>query len=207
MTGGPTWIPIDDVRIISNKSSGQLAHDIAHYLSRQGAKTTLLEGPVTDAFKSGAVRVIKFQFYAELSTLLRQELKKGYDIVIHAAAVSDYRLHRPLARKLKRTSHLTLRLEATPDIVGGLARRKGRRVVVGFALESDRLLARAKRKLEEKQLDLLVANRVNGTGHPFGERPVSVVLLDRRGNHSTLRSISKQTLARRLLDRIEKMAA
>ena len=79
--------------------------------------------------------------------------------------------------------------------------------MVGFALESETLLVRARRKLKQKRLDLLVANQADGTGHPFGERSVSVFLLDREGQAMRLKSISKQVLARHLLDRIEGMAA
>ena len=172
---------------------------------RRGHRVSCIVGPCAKAPLKGA-RWIWIENSRQLERTLRR-LFPFCDALVMAAAVSDYRLRRPSAKKIKRKTTLTLSLEATPDIVGGLAKKKGKRILVGFALESDSLLAKARRKLKGKRLDLLVANQVNGTGHPFGDRPISVILLDREGRQKRFRGVSKQTLAKRLLDRIEKMAA
>ena len=199
---GPTWEALDPVRVISNRSTGTMGYAVAQEALRRGHRVSCIVGPCPQKPLKGAKWVS-----VESSRQMEAALKRSFpscDALVMAAAVSDYRPKRVLRGKLKRRSGLTLQLEPTPDIVGGLARRKGKRILVGFALESKELLKKAARKLKAKQLDLLVANQVNGKGHPFGERPVSVFLLDKEGQQARFRSISKQALARRLLDRIEK---
>ena len=94
ITCGPTWVPIDEMRVISNRSTGELGQRLAAGLAKSGARVTVLEGPVLQPLPVPGVRVIKSFFYDDLSRLLRLELKKKCDAVIHAAAVSDYRLKR-----------------------------------------------------------------------------------------------------------------
>ena len=198
---GPTWEAIDPVRILTNRSTGAMGVSVAREALRRGHRVSCVVGPCPQRPLRGT-RWIS----VENSRQMEQAIKRLFpscDALVMAAAVSDYRPRQSLTKKLKRKSHLTLHLEATPDIVGGLSRKKGKRTIVGFALESENLLAKARRKLKEKKLDLLVANQVNGTGHPFGDRVVSVVLLDREGHQTRFRSISKKALARRILDRIE----
>ncbi len=94
ITCGPTWVPIDSVRVLSNISSGKLGQMLARELSKKGAQVTLLEGPVETPLTgaaSGKIRVLKFKTFDELFKNLKAELKKPWDAVIHAAAVSDYR--------------------------------------------------------------------------------------------------------------------
>ena len=198
---GPTWEAIDPVRILTNRSTGTMGYAIAQEALRRGHRVSCVVGPCSQKPLQKARWVA-----VENSRQMERALNKLFpscDVLVMAAAVSDYRPKKVLTQKLKRQKRLTLQLEATPDIVGGLAQRKGRRVLVGFALESERLLARARRKLKEKELDLLVANQIDKTGHPFGEHPVSVFLLDREGHQTRFKAISKRGLARRLFNRIE----
>ena len=201
---GPTWEAIDPVRILTNRSTGAMGACVAREALRRGHRVSCVVGPCPQRPLKGA-RWVSVENSRQMGQTLRR-LFPDCDALVMAAAVSDYRLKHPLAQKLKRKSHLRLSLEATPDIVGGLSRRKGKRILVGFALESEKLMTRARRKLKEKRLDLLVAHQVNGTGHPFGNRPVSVVLLDQEGHQTKLASVSKKRLARHLLDQIERMA-
>ena len=92
ITCGATWSAIDEVRVISNVSSGQMGHLIAQAFCQQHAQVTLIEGPVTHPWAERKVKVLKYRFFDELSALLRQELVKKYDIIIHAAAVSDFKV-------------------------------------------------------------------------------------------------------------------
>jgi phosphopantothenoylcysteine decarboxylase/phosphopantothenate--cysteine ligase len=119
-----------------------------------------------------------------------------------AAAVSDFQAARATHGKWPRRSRRILVLQATPDIIGRLPRRR-RQLVVGFAVESDHLVRRARRKLRQKRLDLLLAQHVNGSGAPFGRRRVHAWLLERGGTVEPLGMVTKSQVARALLDKIE----
>lgn len=163
ITCGPTWIPIDDTRIISNKSTGQLAQIMAKDFSEAGAKVTLLEGPVAQAMDSYKIRVQKFYFYDDFFKLMKKEVKKNYDAVIHAAAVSDYKLKKPF--KTKVTSQLnTLKLELVPTqkIIHLIKKHNPKTFLVGFKLESlmNKSYAKeiSKGLFEKADCDLVIAN-------------------------------------------------
>ena len=100
ITCGPTWIPIDGVRVLSNISTGTLGHWIAQECLRAQAKITLLEGPVSKTFSSKNTTLLKFFYYNDLFKLIKKELTRKYDIVIHAAAVSDYQLPKVFSGKI-----------------------------------------------------------------------------------------------------------
>lgn len=163
ITCGPTWIPIDDVRIISNKSTGSLGQLIAQDLVHYGAKVTLLEGPVTETLESYAVRVIKFHFYDDFLKLMKKELKKNYDIVIHAAAVSDYKLKKPFKSKISsKLDELKLEFVPTQKIIHMIKAINPDVFLVGFKLETIMNKAAAtlmsKSLFEEAKCDLVIAN-------------------------------------------------
>ncbi len=162
VTCGPTWVPIDPVRVISNRSSGELGHRIAKELKRAGAKVTLIEGPVTDALKAKSIKIIKFNFFADLKKVLRKALQRPWDCIIHAAAVSDYQLSRVFLGKLNsQTPELTLRLIPTEKLIQLIKRIDPKVFLVGFKLEggNKQSLRREARKLfEEADCDLVVAN-------------------------------------------------
>src|SRR3989338_2564724 len=99
VTCGPTWVAIDDTRVLSNISTGALGQMIASQLKAKGAKVTVLQGP-THQFKSASIQIYHFTFFDELKNLLNRVLKKNYDVIIHAAAVSDYRLKTPFKKKI-----------------------------------------------------------------------------------------------------------
>ena len=110
ITCGATWTPIDDVRVISNISSGEMGHLIAEAFRKQKAEVTVIEGPVTHALTDKKVKVIKYRFFDELANVLKKELLKKYDIIIHAAAVSDFKVVGASGKKIASDRNVTLRL-------------------------------------------------------------------------------------------------
>ena len=166
----------------------------------RGHQVTVVLGPATESMPGGA-RVIPVTTAREMEQALRRAARRA-DAIIMAAAVCDFRPARVSAAKLRRRSRLTLALEATPDLIGRLPRR-ARQVVAGFALESDRVVARAAQKLRAKRLDLLLAQEVTHRSAPFGRTRVRAWLLGRGGAVTALGCVPKQTVARALLDKIE----
>ena len=158
-------MPIDDVRVLSNISTGELGQTLAKELANKGAKVTVLEGPVPQALKLKSVRVLKFRFFDELQRLLNQELKKKYDVIIHAAAVSDFRLKRVFMTKLGSGKRLKLELVPTPKLIESIKRKNPNAFLVGFKLEPNLSPNSAKgfaRDLFKKaKCDLVVANSVS----------------------------------------------
>lgn len=163
LTCGPTWVPLDRVRVISNISTGELGHWMAHYLKQAGAKVTMLEGPVTHSFQSHSVRVMKYNYYGELSKLLERELKKGYRIVIHAAAVSDYQPSNPFGVKIQSDfAQIKLTLVPTEKLITKIKTISPKSFLVGFKLECHRdsefLVTKAYHLMQNAHCDLVVAN-------------------------------------------------
>lgn len=167
ITCGPTGVPIDTMRIISNLSSGTLGQMIARDFARAGAKVTLLEGPVTKPLKSRSIKIHKFIFFDEFIVLIKKELRKKYDICIHAAAVSDYKIKRPRKTKISsRFKTLVLELVPTQKIINDIKRLNKKLFLVGFKLESKTTKVSAKQKskvlFRNSKCDLVVANSVQG---------------------------------------------
>jgi len=213
ISAGPTRESIDPVRFISNYSTGYMGVQLAREALRRGHAVEIVSGPVTEVFPSGA-RVVSVESSQEMERALRRRALRA-DVLIMAAAVADFRPARLAITKLPRRETVTLRLQATPDIVGRLPRRT-RQLIVGFALETGRALMRAKHKLKAKRLDVLLAQRANGARGPFGRHPVDAWLLVRHrpgaGSHvdpeivvDRLGLVSKQEIARALLDKIERL--
>ena len=118
ITYGPTWVALDEMRIISNRSSGELGKTLARDLAKTGARVTVLEGPIADPLVLTQVKILKYKFFDELMGLLKKELKKKFAIVIHAAAVSDYRLRRVYKSKISSSlKRLDLQLVPTPKMI------------------------------------------------------------------------------------------
>lgn len=173
ITAGPTWVPVDKVRVIGNIATGKTGALLAGRLAERGNDVTLLLGPVAGQTishkpRAARIRVERFRFFSELSRLLRRELSgKRYDIVIHSAAVSDYRLSAPRkANKIKSGRRLVLRLEPTSKL-GLLVRRLSpQSLFVAFKLEiavGDKTLRQ--RALEMGRVfdaDIIVANVLSG---------------------------------------------
>ncbi len=152
VTAGPTREYIDDVRFISNPSTGRMGYAVAAEAARRGHSVTLLSGPVCLAAPEG-VEVREFESVEELYSLVVESLSEA-DCLVMAAAVGDYRPAERFAGKRKKAASLDLRLVATRDVAKSVAPMKGGRVFVGFAVEAAEALANARRKLEAKSFDM-----------------------------------------------------
>ena len=199
ISSGPTREPLDPVRFISNYSTGYMGRQLAVQALARGHRVTVISGPGIEAFPSSA-RVIHVEQAVEMDRALHQH-GPWADVIIMAAAVADFRMIRPAPRKLRRRATLALQLTAVPDIVAHLPRRSGQ-LIVGFALEAEHVVLRAKQKLRDKRLDLLVAQDVRES-RPFGHRQVHAWLLERGGTIRKLGRLGKPQVARLLLDKIE----
>ncbi|MBI5150136.1 MAG: hypothetical protein HZA28_05110 [Candidatus Omnitrophica bacterium] len=170
ITCGPTWVPIDDVRVLSNQSTGALGQQIALDCARAGARVVLLEGPVQRPLSSEGIRTLKFSFLAELEGLVKKELRKDTAVVVHAAAVADYQLKRPVRGKIP-SGRKTLKLEltATPKIIRSVKRLNPKALLVGFKLEPK--ISRRSAVVKTRDLfrnagcDLVVANQLTARGY------------------------------------------
>ncbi len=199
VTAGPTQEPIDPVRFLSNRSSGKMGYALARAAQEEGARVILISGPTALLPPAGVERV---------SVRTAEEMKKEVDrhfdtstIVLMAAAVSDYKPEETAAGKLKKTGRTReLRLRETEDILMGLRSRKGKRVVVGFAAETEGLTKNARKKLSEKGLDLIVANDVTQEGAGFEVETNIVEIIDSKGEMISLPKMSKEAVARHILD-------
>ncbi len=188
---------IDPVRYLSNISTGVMGFELARASCREGCATTLISGPTLLKPPRGAR-----YFSVTTSRDLEKAAHKAFphcDVLFMTSAVCDFRPARFSARKIRRKPFLNLKLVRTPDILKNLTRRKGKRVVVGFCLETENLLERARKKLKEKKLDYIVANFL-GKGHtPFGHHRTSISLLSKDGRVLSLKDVPKLKVARFLI--------
>ncbi len=201
VTAGPTCEDLDPVRFIGNRSSGRMGYALAEAARRRGAHVILISGPV--ALQPPAdVRVISVRSAEDMYRAVLQHLDQA-SVVIMAAAVADYRPVQREPQKIKRGApRLVLELEQTPDILAAISRQKGNRILVGFAAETERLREHARRKLQAKQLDLLVGNDVTRPGAGFDVDTNEAVLFFADGREVPLPLLSKRELADRILDAV-----
>ena len=202
LTAGPTREPIDPVRFLSNYSTGYMGAQLAAEALRRGHQVTIICGPTQESMPSGA-RVLPIETAEEMARALRRQARRA-EVIIMAAAVSDFRPARLAGAKLSGHAQRTLRLRATPDLIAELPRR-ARQLVIGFALETHQVVPRAQAKLRAKRLDLLLAQEANRAGAPFGRRRVRAWLLTRGGSVSALGQRTKPAIARMLLEKIESL--
>ncbi len=163
ITCGPTWVPIDDVRVISNISTGELGQKCALAFKKRGARITLLEGPVSVPLNIQGIRRVKYRYFHELRDLLKKELKKNFDIVLHAAAVSDYQLKSAVKGKISsQKEQLTLQLIPADKLIKTIKQLSPQACLVGFKLDPrfnrKRLLQQAKDLMRSAGCDMVVAN-------------------------------------------------
>ncbi len=202
ISSGSTRQPLDAVRFLSNYSTGFMGACLAREAVRRGHRVTVVSGPAAASLPVEAV-VVPVERNEEMQAALRRYAPRA-DAVVMAAAVCDFAPRALRTGKAQRKQAWTLKLRATPDIIGTLPRRPGQ-VRVGFAVESRDLLARARRKLQAKRLDLIVAQPLERGGAPFGRQAVTAVLLAAGGARPRLlKRVSKPRLARAVLDEIER---
>ncbi len=201
VTAGPTREAIDPVRYISNPSTGKMGFAIARAAEQRGANVMLVTGP-TELPPPANVRITRVETAAQMAEAVLDFMEHA-DIIIKTAAVSDYRPCSVSERKLKKNErNLDLTLERTDDILREVGRRKAGQVLVGFAAETHDLESYALQKLKEKNLDLIVANRIGPADSGFASDTNKAVLFFRDGKKENLELMSKDKMAHLLLDRI-----
>jgi phosphopantothenoylcysteine decarboxylase / phosphopantothenate---cysteine ligase len=200
VSAGPTQEPIDPVRYISNRSSGKMGYAIAEAAQARGARVVLVTGPTGIPTPRG-VEIVSIETAEEMTKALCNRLSWS-TVVIMAAAVADFRPKHPAMQKLKKQAKTdtTLDLERTTDILAALSAQRTTQLLVGFAAETNDLLAHATDKLKTKDLDLIVANDVTKPGAGFGSDHNAVTLIDREGRITELPLKPKRVLADDILD-------
>jgi phosphopantothenoylcysteine decarboxylase/phosphopantothenate--cysteine ligase len=200
VTAGPTREAMDPVRFISNPSSGHMGVSLAEAARDRGARTVLISGPTALEDPEG-IEVVRVVSAEEMASAVTRRAA-GVDVVVMAAAVCDQRPARRLDSKVKKDALPgSLELVATPDILKSLGQAKGQRLLVGFAAETEEVVANARRKLAEKHLDLIVANQV-GDGLGFASETNAATLIDAQGGALEVPRVSKRELAEKIWDRV-----
>lgn len=209
VTAGGTQEPIDPVRVIANRSSGKMGYAVAAAARDRGAAVTLISGP-TALPVPGGMNLVRVETAAEMCDAVLAAIGDA-DALVMAAAVADFQVAERRGAKIKKSGGgLTLELVPAPDILAAVAARRrearvgrdGALVVVGFAAESENLLANARDKLARKGLDLIVANDVTQEGSGFGTDTNQVTLLHRDGAEEALPLLPKAAVAHHIWDRV-----
>ena len=198
ISAGGTQEPIDPVRVITNNSSGKMGYALAEAARDRGAKAVLITAP-TSLPNPPLVEVVRVQTAAQMAEAVLREVKQA-DALIMAAAVADYRPAVAAEQKIKKTNdELTIELAKTTDI---LEAAQGDFVKVGFAAESENLVANAADKVRRKSLDLIAANDITDAASGFGSDTNKVVLIDRELQVEELPLLTKYEVSHRILDRV-----
>ncbi len=202
VSAGPTMEPIDPVRYITNRSSGKMGYALARAAARRGAEVVLVSGPTTLKAPTG-VTFCPVRTAEEMRRLVFEN-RDGCDIVIKAAAVSDYRPREYAGQKIKKGAEsLSLELIKTPDILACLGETKATSpcILVGFAAETEDLFANAEKKLKAKNLDMIVANDVSRNDAGFETDTNLVKFIYRDGRVEDAPLMTKDEVADLVLDR------
>jgi len=205
VTAGPTQEPLDPVRFITNHSSGKMGYALAKVARRRGAEVILVTGPTSIPIPRGDMKVVSVKSAAEMRKAVLGHME-GCSVVIKAAAVSDFRPKAVSLQKVKKAEASTsLILEKTDDILSEIGRKKRGGILVGFAAETENVVANAQKKLKEKNLDLIVVNDVTKPGAGFGQDTNQVKILFRSGEVKDLPLMSKEEVSQSILDEVEKL--
>ena len=205
VTAGPTLEPLDPVRYLTNRSTGKMGFALAKMARRRGAEVLLITGPNYLTLPRNDIRIITVSSAREMYEAVMDNFK-DYHVIIKAAAVADFRPKDTLAEKIKKADGTyLLELEQNPDILKELGKKKGERILVGFAAETSSLMEHAEAKLREKNLDLIVANDVTQPGAGFGVDTNIVRIIDSRGKVRNLPLLSKDEVANIVLDQVLKI--
>jgi phosphopantothenoylcysteine decarboxylase/phosphopantothenate--cysteine ligase len=205
VTAGPTEEPLDPARVLTNRSSGKMGVAVARRAAHRGASVVLVAGPLKVQPPAG-VRHVPVQTAREMRDRVLAEFP-NVDVVIKAAAVADFRPEISGKGKIKKQDMgSSLRLIKNPDIIAELGKIKTKdHILVGFAAETDNVLANARAKLKRKNLDMLVLNDVSKPGAGFDYDTNIVTLLHRSGEEEQLDIMSKEKVADHILDRVLKL--
>ena len=204
VTAGPTRDYLDPVRFISNRSSGKMGYAIARAALRRGAEVVLVSGP-SALCKPKGVKFIPVETTVDMINAVNQELPSS-TVLIMSAAVSDFTTVKSSRGKIEKSGELLLKLHRTPDILSEIGKRKRRPFIIGFAAETGEKIERAKRKLKEKNMDIIVFNDVTKAGSGFEVDTNKVVIIDRK-KELKLPLLSKDSVADEILNRLVELKA
>lgn len=200
VTAGPTREALDPVRYLGNRSSGKMGYALAAAACRRGARVVLVSGPVSLAPPFGA-EVVRVETAAQMRDAV-WAVRREADVILMAAAVADYVPVKAPAKIRKTGGPLTLTLEPGDDILLELGRDKGRTLLVGFAAETEDVIARAREKLDRKNLDFIVANDVSGADRGMESDHNEVTVIGRDGGQLEIPLARKGEVAERILDHV-----
>lgn len=202
ITAGPTIEAIDPVRYITNHSSGKMGYALAEQASDRGAEVVLVSGPV-NLTCSKNIKRINVKSTQEMFDAVKAHYEWA-DIVIKAAAPSDYRPEVISESKIKKTKgELSIKLALNPDILMELGKKKGDRILVGFAAETNNIIEYAKEKIHKKNLDMIVANDVSEAGAGFKSDTNIIKIIEADGNVTQYGMKTKSEVANIILDKIK----
>lgn len=206
VTAGPTCEDLDPVRFLTNRSSGKMGYAVAEAAAQRGAKVLLISGPTSLETPEGVTR-LDVRTAAEMLKAVEENFVAS-STAVFAAAVADYRPADPTTQKAKRTAaEITLRLAPNPDILATVAQKKGDRLVVGFAAETNNVAENARKKLSAKHADLIVANDVTAEGAGFDIDTNVVTLFASDGRDLPLPKLTKREVAHRILDEVLRLSS
>jgi phosphopantothenoylcysteine decarboxylase/phosphopantothenate--cysteine ligase len=201
ITAGPTQEPLDPVRFISNRSSGRMGYALAEAAAARGARVILVSGPVQLPAPSG-VEVMRVRTALEMREAVFANLGPA-TIIVKSAAVADYHVAQVPRQKVKKTmARISVELDPTPDILAELGQRKGDRLLIGFAAETENLRQEVRRKLQSKNCDMVVGNLVGKEGIGFESDANEVVLGLATGEMIAVPKASKREVADRIFDEV-----
>jgi len=199
ITAGPTQEPIDPVRFITNLSSGKMGYALAKMARRRGAEVILITGPTSAALPRKDIEWVPVKTAEEMRKAVLAHWKPC-SVVIKAAAVADYRPKDVHSKKIKKKdASLSLDMERTADILAEIGKKKEKRILIGFAAETDDLIANAKKKLQAKNLDLVIANDV-AVG--FAGDTNQIKILFQTGEIKDLPLMTKEEVSQVILDEL-----
>ena len=204
VTAGPTREFLDPVRFITNRSSGKMGYELAEEALRRGAEVILVSGP-THLFPPPDAKLRKVQTAEDMKKEVLEHFSKA-DVVIMTAAVSDFKFKESASGKIKKEKlGGNIKIVPTPDVLKELGRKKGRKVLVGFAAETENVVDNALKKLKDKNLDLVIANDVTteGVGFESNFNQVSVVFPD--GKSVQTEKMTKVEISQVIMDKIEEI--
>ena len=195
ISAGPTIEELDPVRYISNHSSGKMGYSLAQTALSLGAEVKLISGPTNQSISSKNIKIVHIKTGKELHEAILNDYTNS-DIVIMAAAVSDYKPIEFSKNKIKKDNNeLNIKFEKTTDILFELGQNKKNQILVGFALENNNELSHAKNKLEKKNLDLIVLNSLNDEGAGFGHDTNKITVVDYLGEVTAYKLKKKDEVA------------
>jgi phosphopantothenoylcysteine decarboxylase/phosphopantothenate--cysteine ligase len=204
VTAGPTREYLDPVRFISNRSSGKMGYALARAALRKGAEVTLISGHSLLSQPKG-VNFISVETASDMLNAVNQELPSS-TVLIMSAAVSDFMPEEKAKEKIEKSGELMVKLQKTPDIISEISKNKNRPFIIGFAAETGRKIERARKKLKEKNMDMIIFNDVAKADSGFDVDTNRVVIIDKEKEIS-LPLMSKDSVADAILERLSEIKA